>query len=265
MRRLLWPSALLDLPHALPLGPAQAHRVTHVWRMRAGDPLLLADGQGRVVQGTLRWDAGEPWLESLTPVPVDAGAAEGPVTLVATLLKGPRWDWLLEKAAELGAHQVQPVWTERTVVRLKPPEIAERTARWQRICDAATEQCRGPWRTLVLPAVPLHAWLDTWRGGTMTRPAWGDPEPAAPPLPDDPAPPLLLWGDEENPLAPWPPLTADQPLWVLTGPEGGWSDTERRALQALPDAATAGLGPRTLRAETAALALLVSAGRARRA
>jgi 16S rRNA (uracil1498-N3)-methyltransferase len=159
-----------------------------------------------------------------------AAAPEPGPTLVVALLKREPMDWLVEKATELGAARIQPVTTRRTV--------AERTnlERLAAIARGAAEQCER----LSLPELgeplPLHRVLDAWPGGSLVA---AMERSAAPPLRDSAAR-----------LAPPPAL--------LVGPEGGFEGAELDDLRRRPFVVPAALGPRILRAETAAIAGLAA-------
>ncbi|HZF94502.1 MAG TPA: RsmE family RNA methyltransferase, partial [Allosphingosinicella sp.] len=139
-------------------------------------------------------------------------------------IKRGRIDWLIEKATELGAARLVPVLTQRTIVdRLNLDRLRARAVE-------AAEQCE---RT-ALPELAEPQKLDQ-----ILR-AW-------------PAGRTLFFADEAGgePFAPAP-----GPAAILIGPEGGFTDAERAAVRALPLAQPVSLGPRILRADTAAIAAM---------
>jgi 16S rRNA (uracil1498-N3)-methyltransferase len=148
------------------------------------------------------------------------------VWLAFAPVKRAQTDWLVEKATELGAARLIPVMTKRTVAE------RVRLDRLQGIAIEAAEQCG---RT-VLPDVEEPMTL-----GHLLR----DRDPLR----------TLYFADESG--GEWAPdaFTAG-PCVILTGPEGGFTDEERAAIRAAPNAVAVSLGPRILRAETAALAAL---------
>jgi 16S rRNA (uracil1498-N3)-methyltransferase len=145
--------------------------------------------------------------------------------LFAPLKRGPV-DWLVEKATELGAARLVPVLTERTVAdrvnldRLRANSIE------------AAEQCDRTALPALAEPVKLGRLLAEW-----------------------PADRMLLFADEEGgvPLA---EVARPEPAAILIGPAGGFTQAERERIAALPQATRVALGPRILRAETAALAAL---------
>jgi 16S rRNA (uracil1498-N3)-methyltransferase len=137
-------------------------------------------------------------------------------------IKRGRIDWLVEKATELGVARLVPVLTRRTVVdRLNLDRLRAH------IVEAA-EQCQRTALTELAEPRKLDALIGAW-----------------------PAERTLFFADEAG----GGPLTAaPRPAAILIGPEGGFTDDERAAIRALPQARPITLGPRILRADTAALA-----------
>lgn len=210
-----------------------AHRISRVLRLGPGAPLLLFDGSGA------SWSAAVARVEPhevtvAVGERLAVGRPEPESILLACLIRPSRFEWLLEKATELGATAIQPVLSARTVVRATEIGPA-RLERWRRITVEAAEQCAR----LFLPR------LDA-------------PRPFAEALAGTPAP-LFIAAEPDH--GPQPPLgaalagTANGPVSLLIGPEGGFTGDEVRV--AIARGATAvSLGPRAVRAETAAIAAL---------
>lgn len=220
-------------PLDLPPGPA---RHVQVLRAQPGDRVTLFDGQS-----DQEWQA-EVTAMGRTSVGVrllDAHTVHAelphPVTLAVVMPANDRMDFLVEKATELGATALQPLMSERSVLRLSGERAEKKRAHWQGVAVAAAEQC-GRVRVPAVAAVQtLSAWLAQPRHGSAWLASPGAASPVAPP---------------------------DGPLTLLTGPEGGLSDAEEAAAVAA-GFVRIGLGPRILRADTAPLAVLawVGAGR----
>jgi 16S rRNA (uracil1498-N3)-methyltransferase len=156
-------------------------------------------------------------------------------------------DWLVEKATELGVASVQPLHTAHSVLRLSGERATKKQAHWQGVATAACEQCGGNRVPTVVPVAELTAWLKT------ANPA--DPVDAATPLLRC----VLSLADGSQPLAAaLASQPAHTPVLFLSGPEGGLSPSEDAAARAAGFVPVT-LGPRVLRAETAALAALVLA------
>jgi 16S rRNA (uracil1498-N3)-methyltransferase len=205
--------------------PAQAHYLGGVLRRGAGDPVLLFNGRdgewsARITE--LRRDRARFLPERQTRPQAPAPD----LRLLVAAVKRPAMEWIAEKATELGAGLLQPVFTRRSV--------AERvnTGRLAAIAREAAEQCRRLTVPRVAEARALHAVLDGWDGTPLLV---GDERRESPPLAD-------VLRHRALPLA-----------W-LVGPEGGFETAELDDLRRRPFVATAALGPRVLRAETAAVA-----------
>jgi 16S rRNA (uracil1498-N3)-methyltransferase len=209
--------------------PPQAHYLANVMRLGAGDEVLAFNGR----DGEWRARLAVAGKRGCTLEPLERTRAQtvGPdLDLVVALVKRERLETIVEKAAELGARRVRLAITERT--------NAGRT-RVERLAAIAVEAAEQTGRLDVPEVEPpqkLPALLAAWPEG---RP--------------------LLFCDEAGEAA--PALTAlagraGGPWGVLIGPEGGFSSAERALIRAHPGAVPASLGPRILRADTAAIAAL---------
>jgi 16S rRNA (uracil1498-N3)-methyltransferase len=224
----LTPGAPVDLPLDV------VHQAGHVLRLRPGDRVILLDGAGREAEVVLttfsRKQVGGEVL-ACRPAPPPP---QPHLTLYQAVLKGEHFAWVLQKATELGVAAIVPVVTERTVVPFE--EAAERTkhARWERIVREAAEQSRRG--TLPILHPPLR-WPDACRRMAAAEAA------------------LLPWEEATTPL-PAALALARTALHVAlaVGPEGGLSPAEIVVAQAA-GLTPVSLGPRILRAETAALAV----------
>jgi len=163
------------------------------------------------------------------------------VTLALAMPANDRMDALVEKATELGAVAIQPLVTERSVLRLAGERGLRRQAHWQAIAVAACEQSGRNRIPTVHPVRPLADWLAALapRGAADAR--W-----------------LLGWRD----AVPWAPLAASQAsrhtaMTLLSGPEGGLTEGEEHVARGHGFAVVC-LGPRVLRADTAPLAALAA-------
>jgi 16S rRNA (uracil1498-N3)-methyltransferase len=213
----------------------EAHHLARVLRLRPGALLEATDGAGRLY--TVRLDglgADQAWG---TIQAADAGTAESPcaITLAAAVLKGERMTWLVQKATELGVARVVPMTTGRGVVRAAGDRPSGRHARWQRVAREAVKQCRRAVVPVVEPPRPFADVLAEVPGHAV---AWA------------------LWEGGGRPLAE-AARQVGQPrrLLLLVGPEGGFTRDEAAMAEAA-GARLIGLGPRILRAESAALAAL---------
>ena len=229
--------------------PAGVARHVQVLRLQPGDAITLFNhGPG--------WDGTRPGGEfsatvthmGRSDVQVEVGAHHPlereparEVHLAVGMPANERMDWLVEKAAELGVASIQPLMTERSVLRLVDARAEKKIAHWQSVAISACEQCGGNRVPLVHPVRTLAQWLPNFRQG----------------LPHNTAPLLLSLREGTRTVRHW--SDSATPVLFLSGPEGGLGSAEESAaLAAGFQAAT--LGPRVLRAETAALTALALLG-----
>lgn len=215
----------VDLDAPTP-SPERRRHVERVLRVRDGDAVELIDGRGGFARAAWRRDGAPEIVERAPrrPPPHEA------ITLAIGSPRLPRLEWLVEKAVELGVTEIVPVelrHAERT-----PGD--GRVERLRRKAEEALLQCRGLHATTIaaptsLAEVLTRPWASIWVG---VPPASGEPGGAAEP------PPAPSW-----------------PLLVVVGPEGGLADDETDAVLAAGGRPVS-LGPRVLRVETAAIALV---------
>lgn len=218
--------------HAEITGQSARH-LARVLRVKAGDTLPLADGQGQIYEALVT--AVTPECVMLTPGPgrpVPEPAAR--VTLFAACPKQDKLEWIIQKAVELGAAGIVPFFSRYCVAAPKNEEAKK--ARRARIAREAAEQAgRG-----VIPPVEAPLTLD----GVCARLAGFD---AA----------LLCYEGGGAPLRRLAPPLCGKRIALITGAEGGFAPEEAAALEAA-GAKRVGLGPRILRCETAPLAALAA-------
>ncbi len=211
----------------VPVDGPQAHYLSGVMRLRPGDAVSVFNGRDGEWQATLL-DAGKRG-GSLSVVAQIAVQQDPPdLWLMFAPIKKARTDFIVEKAAEMGAARILPVQTDHT----NSDRI--RQDRLQAHAIEAAEQCGGTFVPPVADLAPLSRVLDGW----------------------DPAR-RILWADESR-AGPAETLAGlpHGPWAILIGPEGGFSATERMQLARLPFVTPVSLGPRILRADTAAVAAL---------
>ncbi len=229
-----------------PLAPHREHtlargateHVLRVLRLRAGDALTLFDGRGGEYAARL------VRTEKLTAVVAIgehlAVERESPlaITLLQSLARGEKMDWIVQKATELGVARIVPVSVERSVVRLANEDRADRKlAHWQAVAVSACEQCgrnRLPEITAPMDIFAALALVDA----IDVR--------------------LLLSPEGEESLAtPAADHGAATQVAILIGPEGGFEDREMAAA-ARHGFRAVRFGPRVLRTETAAIAAITA-------
>ncbi|MBV9960461.1 MAG: 16S rRNA (uracil(1498)-N(3))-methyltransferase [Acidobacteria bacterium] len=238
-RRFYAPATAFDAGRVT-LDSNEARHLREVLRLRAGDEVFVFDGAGReflcVVLEPGRGN-GEATLEVRAEAEPASPESALELTLAVALLKGEKFDLVVQKATELGVKRIMPVATARADVRLRDEsDAARRVARWQRL---ALEACKQSGRAR-LPAVdaPISftALLEsTTRESFQAR---------------------LLFAERlgRGLLETLAETRRPQSVCALVGPEGGWEEEElARAREAGWSIVT--LGGRILRAETAAIAI----------
>jgi 16S rRNA (uracil1498-N3)-methyltransferase len=213
------------------LSPSQAHYLKSVLRLGPGAMVALFNGRHGEWLGRID-GIGKGWCSALMAEQLRPQRAEFDLRLIFAPIKRAHIDFLVEKATELGVSALQPVWTERTNVERVNIERLQANA-----IEAAEQSERLAVPTVHQP-VTLAALLASW-----------------------PADRALVLCDESGhapPIAEALSRLGHAPFGValLVGPEGGFTETELDALANLPFVTRVGLGPRVLRADTAALAAL---------
>ncbi|MEN3274701.1 MAG: rRNA (uracil1498-N3)-methyltransferase [Massilia sp.] len=222
--------AIVDLPEAL------AHHL-HVVRMQPGEALTLFDGRGGQYRASLA-EIGKKraraQVEEHQAVEVELPYA---LTLAQGLPEGSKMDWIIEKAVELGVAAVQPLAAQRSVVRLSGERAEKRQAHWQGVIVSASEQCGRNCLAQLAQLTDFNRFIAL----PYARPR------------------ILFSPRATQSLADWARASGPQPLTMMVGPEGGFSEQEEQA--AVDAGALAlSLGPRVLRTETAALAAMAALG-----
>jgi 16S rRNA (uracil1498-N3)-methyltransferase len=223
----LFVSGTLARGAAVAVSAEQAHFLGHVMRLKCGDALVVFNG----LDG--EWDARVEALGKREGrLLVGAGLREqagGPdLDLLVARVKRSRLETIVEKATELGVRRLRPVITERT--NADHPNVG----RLRSIAMEAAEQCGRLDLPEIFEPVKLGAALEGWEAGRrlMFCDEAGDAPPVARAL-----------------------ASAEQAPWtILIGPEGGFSPAERARIRAMAATAPVSLGPRILRADTAAIA-----------
>ncbi|MDH5300555.1 MAG: 16S rRNA (uracil(1498)-N(3))-methyltransferase [Gammaproteobacteria bacterium] len=221
----------LAVGQQLPLPDQAARHVNQVLRLSIGNLLKIFNGKGGEYTATIvdvqkrqvivRLDSFAK-LDKESPLHVHLGQA---------ISRGERMDIALQKSVELGVTAITPLFTERCNVKLPPDRLEKRIEHWQGVIEAACEQCGREIVPALHAPMDLEPWLLQARGVGLVL----------------------------NPLAAQSISTAEldttQPIHLLIGPEGGLSDTEIEGAVAKGFIGVR-LGPRILRTETAALAVI---------
>lgn len=220
---------IFDLP------PEAAHHAARVLRLREGSRVEIFDGQGNERQGVIAAiDGRRVTVGDISATDADR---ESPlqVVLAQALSSSEKMDWVIQKATELGAVEIQPLATERSVARLPAERAAKRLEHWRQVAISACEQCGRNVLPEMHAPLDIMAWLQQmkeWRGTKLI---------------------LLPQGAASLHEQPKPPGR----VILLVGAEGGFSEAEGDS--ALHCGFTpVRLGARVLRTETAAIAGLAA-------
>jgi len=217
--------------------PASAARHVQVMRHQPGQSITLFNGQGGQWSATiLRMGRSEVQVQVDRHEDVDREPAR-PVHLALGMPANDRMDWLVEKATELGVASLQPLHTAHSVLRLGGERATKKLAHWQQVAVAACEQCGGNRLPVVHPVADYPTWLKQTPEPQLLRCVLS--------LAEGSRPLAQVLRERAQPL----------PLVFLAGPEGGLSPAEEAQATAAGFVPVS-LGPRVLRAETAALVAL---------
>jgi len=220
------PSAgLFELP------PAAAHHAHRVLRLREGDAVQIFDGKGRACDATINSISGKHVdLNIINTCPVQAQSPLQ-IVLAQAMTSSEKMDWIVQKATELGAAEVQPVQTQRSIAKLSPERAGKRTEHWRGVVIAACEQSGRNDLMQVHAPLELSHWLANIRTAAGSK--------------------FILLPD--GAVALHAQSKPQGQVTLLIGPEGGFSTDEALMAQQAGFVPVL-LGPRVLRTETAALA-----------
>jgi 16S rRNA (uracil1498-N3)-methyltransferase len=241
-RRFYAPTSAFDSSLTLiTLASDEARHLREVLRLKVGDEVYVFNGEGKEFQCRVE-DTRRDAAQLMVTREVEAARPESPLqlTLAVALLKGEKFDLVVQKATELGVSVVMPVVTKLADIRLRDQsDVTKRLARWQRIALEAAKQSGRAVVPAIATPVPFAKLIhETGAAPNSSRLMFSERDGRS------------LSGAKES------LTTKANRLTALVGSEGGWADEE------LMSAREAGwtivtLGGRTLRAETAAIAVVV--------
>ena len=212
-----------------PLTERETKYLGSVLRLKRGDRVLAFNGRGQERYGAIaslgRSNGELELFDFVDPLPESKLA----LTLVQALPKTEAMDLVVQKSTELGVRALWPVTSDFSVVRLDPERAERRALHWQRVAQSACEQCGRHRPPDIGPVRPLTECLAAMPE-TSTR--------------------IVLDPRAARPLSSAEPPTAE--LFLLIGPEGGFSEADLARIER-HGVTRMRLGPRTMRAETAAI------------
>jgi 16S rRNA (uracil1498-N3)-methyltransferase len=219
------------------IGGGEAHHITHVLRLSAGDWIVLSDGKGHSFKAHISKTVGKGVCVTIGRE-VTRSFATRPPTLAAAVIRGKRFEWMIEKAVELGINEISPFVSKRSI-EFARGDLVGKVARWTKIATSAAKQSGLPF----IPKIGRPQKFEELCESTaqFSRRA--------------------LFYEGESPLSLQDFLRAGCPSgdhnhgMIIIGPEGGFDASE---IEAAKDSGMAivGLGQQILRAETAAIAAI---------
>ncbi len=216
------------------LGEKEGRHAARVLRLKPGDEVELLDGAGHRHEGRIA--SVERHTVSVEVLRSSSVPRPPHVILAPAMLKGRAMDFLVQKATELGATEIRPLITERTVVRVDPADVEKRMEDWRATAIEACKQCGNPWLPRMGGPLGLERFLASRPPGMLLVSA----------LTGDPQLPGEVFRGRERPA---------EAVTIVTGPEGDLTAGELDQL-VIAGAISITLGPLVLRGETAALASL---------
>ena len=214
----------------LKLDPQQTNYLVNVLRLVTGAPVLLFNGRDGEFVASLAVSSRKA-ASLIVGARTRAQEAPPDVDYLFAPLKHARLDYMAQKAIEMGARRLRPIITRHTQVARVNMERLRANA------IEACEQCGVIWTPEIAPVEPLGEVLRRWQSERL----------------------LVFCDEEADPASPLDTLTnarAAGGVGLLIGPEGGFADDERAAILSAPRVVRLSLGPRILRADTAAVAAL---------
>lgn len=214
------------------VGEAVARHI-QVLRIAVGESLILFDGAGGEYAATVTAIGKRDATVSLTAFHAMERESPLSITLVQALATSDKMDFIIQKAVELGVSEIVPVAAARSTLKLDAERAEKRSQHWQAVAVAACEQCGRNRVPLVRPVQAFGQWLRGRRAGVAA---------------------LLHPTASQNLLG---LVDANQPIALLIGPEGGF--TEQEIAEAIQHGVVAArFGPRILRTETAGIAAIAA-------
>jgi 16S rRNA (uracil1498-N3)-methyltransferase len=218
------------------LGKEQSHHLVRVLRLASGAFVVGFNGQGQEASmQLLAADAQACLVEAEPPQTINRESPLRTVVLQA-LCTGDKMDWVVQKSSELGASEIWPIQAERSVLRLTGSRAATRLEHWRKIAESAASQCGRNRLPRLAPIRTLQEAVLQFEAEPQPKSAWL----------------LDPFADQSLSSAAIRPY-----MGILIGPEAGFSD-EEEALARAHGFEGVRSGPRILRTETAAAAVLAS-------
>ena len=225
----------LEIGKVLTLLQDSSKHLAQVLRKKEGSLIELFDGKGSSYTAEIISTQKKRVKVKLVEEPVFQDRKGIKISLGQSLIKKEPFSFSIQKATELGVVSISPLYTERTVIKLKSNSTKSRKARWQSIATHACQQCGENWLPEINEIQPLEDWTQAVNAKHK----------------------IVLYPGAETKLS---SLTFDDSVAIAVGPEGDFTDSEIKLLTK-KDFLPVKLGERVLRADTAVISV-VSAIRA---
>jgi 16S rRNA (uracil1498-N3)-methyltransferase len=214
----------------------QSHHALHVLRMQEGDELVVFDGCGKWARGKLAVQCGKAYCR------IDSAVNEDPpitpqITIACAIPKADRAATLVEQLSQVGVARL--IWLDCRFSVVRPEAQGGKMTKWRRLALESAKQCGRNWLLAVEPSMEPAAVLEL-AGREKGRIFWAQPGSPQP-----------LFAAANAISASGPP--AKQNVFILIGPEGGWSDEEQKLLTSDDKIIPVRLNANILRIETAAV------------
>jgi 16S rRNA (uracil1498-N3)-methyltransferase len=242
-------------PDSLVLGGAEAHHARDVLRLQPGGRVVVFNGRGHEITAEIaKVNRKEIQLRKMHEARVPPLPCH--ITLAQAIPKGKNMDLIVQKAVEIGAAEIAPLISERTIVHLEARETAQKQAKWQQVAIEAAKQCGQNW----LPTVQTPKTLKEFFAGDVVTAGVPTAEPSSRRLTQTPLQ-LRLIGSLQSDAVHLKTVLADyerehhaRPASVLMciGPEGDFTPAELNLARS-NGCRPITLGPIILRVETAAI------------
>ena len=208
----------------------ESHHVLNVLRKKAGDKIHLFDGAGRRYLGEISGVSAESGLKGRVLKELSETEKTATVTLFQGLPKGSKFDYVIEKATELGVDRIIPFISQKNVIKIS--EDSTKLARWNRLAEAASKQCGRSTLPAIEPVQPLKLLSAQLKTGVS-----------------------LLFMPDGKAVLPGLDFNSTSQINLIIGPESGFSKEEAAWMHSLR-CVSVSLGSLVLRTETAGLVAL---------
>ena len=214
----------------------EARHITNVLRMKKGEVLIIMDGKGRLFESEIeKLHSGAVEVKIIKSIP-SPPSSPIEINLVQALIKSKNMDYLIQKTTELGIHSIHLFYSERTIIRLGPDNIAHKIDRWNEIIKSACKQCGRPVFPIIYPPIAFKDLMKKATANSTLK--------------------LLVWEDEQKAdlKSVFKSMNRSHSIMAIVGPEGGFTINEIK-LAREAGFRMVSLGKRILRSETAGVTL----------